>query len=79
MTRKDGNKITWEIADDHKHNCLKCRKGKVIEEFVIYGSRYKSKLSKKCKICIDYHRKEDEKCKKGEFKDEWNWNGHLTI
>ena len=35
------------------------------------------KLCKTCKICIDYRRKEDERRKKGELKDEWNWNGHL--
>ena len=29
-------------------------------------------------ICNDYHRKEDEKQKRGEFKDERNRNGHLT-
>ena len=71
--RKDGSKITdpWEIADDHKlHNCAKCRKEKVVWEFVIYGSRYNPKLSKTSKVCIDYHRKEDESCKRGEFKEE---------
>ena len=70
--RKDGSKITdpWEIVDDHKlHNCAKGRKEKVVWKFLIYGSKFNLKLSKTCKIHIDY-RKEDESCKWGEFKEE---------
>ena len=33
-------------------------------------------MSKTCKICIDYLRKEDERRKWGEFKDKWHWNKH---
>ena len=70
--RKDGSSFTerllWEVTDDHKcHNCIKCRKGKVVREFVIYIS----KLSKTCKNCNDYHRKENERHKRCKFKDEW--------
>ena len=35
--------------------------------FVIYGSKYKPKISRTYKICIDYRRKEDERRKGDEF------------
>ena len=78
--REDGSKITdpWEIADDHKHHtCDKCRKEKSVKEFVIYGSKYKPKLSKVCRVCNGYRRFENERRKRGEYKEEWYWNGHL--
>ena len=68
LTRKDGNKITWEIADDHKHNCVKCRKGKVIEEFVIYGSRYKSKYLRNVKSVLITTEKKMKDAKKVSLK-----------
>ena len=80
MIREDGSKISdpWETVDDHKHNaCDKCRKEKSVKEFVVYGSRYKPKLSKVCKIYNDYRRKQNERRKRGAFKEEWYWNGHL--
>ena len=70
---KDGSKITdpWEVVDDHKrHTCNKCRKVKSVKEFAIYGSKYNPKLSRVCKICNDYRRKENERCKRGGFKEE---------
>ena len=75
--RKDGSKITdpWEIVDED-HTCDKCRKEKSVKEFVIYGSKYNPKLSKVCcRVCNDYL--ESERRKRGEFKEEWYWNGHL--
>ena len=77
--REDGSKITgpWEIVDDHKrHTCDKCRKEKSVKEFGIYGSKYNPKLSKICKICNDYRRKEKERRKRGKFKEKWYWNGN---
>ena len=71
--REDGSKITdpWEIVDDHKrHTYDECRKEKSMKEFAIYGSKYNPKLSKACKICNDYRRKENERRKRGEFKEE---------
>ena len=70
---EDGSKITdpWEVVDDHKrHTCNKCKKEKSVKEFVIYGSKYKPKLSKVCKRCNDYRRFENERPKRGEFKKE---------
>ena len=63
-TKKDGSKITdpWEIVYGHKHNYVKCRKTKVVREFVICG--YNHKLSETCNTCIYYRRKEDERRKK---------------
>ena len=78
--REDGSKITdpWEIVDDHKdHACGKCRKEKSVKEFVIYGSKYNPKLSKVCRVCNGYRRFENERRKRGEYKEEWYWNGHL--
>ena len=78
--REDGSKITdpWEVVDDHKrHTCDKCRKEKSVKEFVIYGSKCNPKLFKTCKRCNDYRRFENERRKRGEFKEEWYWNGHL--
>ena len=78
--RENGSKITdpWEIADDHKHHaCDKCGKEKSVKEFVIYGSKYNPKLSKVYKIFHDYRRKENERRKRGEYKEQWYWNGHL--
>ena len=77
--REDGRKLTdpWEIVDDHNnHTCDKCRKEKSVKEFVIYGSKYNPKLSKVCRVCNGYRRFENEKHKRGEFKEEWYWNGH---
>ena len=48
-----------------------------MKEFVVYGSKYNPKLSKLCKICNDYRRFENERYKRGEFKEEWYWNGQL--
>ena len=45
--REDGSKITdpQEIVDDHKdHTCDKCRKEKLVKEFVIYGPKYQNCL-----------------------------------
>ena len=70
---EDGSKITdpLEVVDDHKrHTCNKCKKEKSVKEFVIYGSKYKPKLSKVCKRCNDYRRFENERRKRGEFKKE---------
>ena len=78
--REDGSKITdpWEIVDDHKdHTCDKCRKGKSVREFVIYGSKYNPKLSKECRVCNGYRRFENKRRKGAEYKEEWYWNGHL--
>ena len=78
--REDGSKLTdkWEIVDDHKdHTCDKCRKEKSVTEFVIYGSKYNPKLSKVCRVCNGHRRFENERCKRGEFKEGWYWNGHL--
>ena len=78
--REDGSKITdlWDIVDDHKdHACDKCRKEKSVKEFVTYGSKYNLKLSKVCRVCNDYRRLENERRKRGEFTEEWYWNGHL--
>ena len=36
---------------------------------MIYNSKYNPKLSKTCKICIDYHRKEDERSRRNESKE----------
>ena len=47
--QEDGSKITdpWEIVYDHKDDtCDICRKEKSVKEFVIYGSKYNSKLPK---------------------------------
>ena len=30
-----------------------------------------------CKRCNDNRRIENERPKRGEFKEEWYWNGHL--
>ena len=73
-TRAEGSKITdpWEIVDDHKdHTCDKCRKEQSMEEFVIYGSKYNPKLSKTCRICNGYCRFENERRRRGVFKEEW--------
>ena len=35
------------------------------------------KNTKVSKICNDYRRKEDGRCKKGKREDELYWNGHL--
>ena len=70
----NGSKITdpWEVVDDHKrHTCDKCRKEKSVKEFVIYCSKYNPKLSKVCRICNGYRRFENERRKRGEFKEEW--------
>ena len=78
--REDGNKITdpWEIVDDHKdHTCDKCRKEKSVKEFVIYCSKYNPNFSMICRVCNGYRRFENERRKRGEFKEEWYWNGHL--
>ena len=71
--REDGSILTdpWEIVDDHKgHTCDKSRKEKSVKEFVIYGSKYNPKLSKVCRVCNGYRRFEDERRKRGEFKEE---------
>ena len=61
-----------EIRGDHKrHICHKCRKEKSVKEFVIYGSKYKPKLTKVCKRCNDYRRFENERRKRGEFKEKY--------
>ena len=78
--REDVSKITdpWEIVDDHKdHTCDKCRKGKSVREFVIYGSKYNPKLSKECRVCNGYRRFENKRRRGAEYKEEWYWNGHL--
>ena len=80
--KKDGSKITdpWKIVHDHKHYaCDKCRKEKLVKEFAIYGSKYNPKLSKVCKICNNYRRKANETRKRGKYKEERYWNGHLRI
>ena len=81
---EDGSKITdpWEIADDEKdHACDACRKEKSVKEFVIYGSKYNPKLHKACRVCNGYRRFQNEirneRHKKGEYKQEWRWNGYL--
>ena len=79
-TREDDSKITdrWEIVENHKdHTCDKYRKEKSENEFVIYGSKYNRNISKLCGVCNGYHRFENERPKKGEFKEEWHWNEHL--
>ena len=79
--RKDHSKITdpYEVVDDHNClNCIECRKEKSVKEFVTYGSKCNPKLSKICKNCDDYLRKEHERQKRGEFKDEWHWTEHLV-
>ena len=78
--REDGSKITdpWEVIDDQRrHICDKGEKKKSEKEFVIYDSKYNPKLSKVCKRCKYYHRYENERRKRGEFKKEWYWNGDL--
>ena len=70
--REDGSKIAdpWEIVDDRKrHTCDKCRKQNSVKEFVIYDSKYNSKLSKVCKICNDYRRKENKNAKEVSLKN----------
>ena len=62
--RKGGSEISdpQELLDDNKrYNCAKCRKEKVVRKCVVYGSKCNAKLSKTCKICIDYRRKEDKR------------------
>ena len=79
-TRQDDSKITdrWEIVENHKdHTCDKYRKEKSENEFVIYGSKYNRNISKLCGVCNGYRRFENERPKKGEFKEEWYWNEHL--
>ena len=79
-TREDGSKTTdaWEIVDDHKdHTCDKCRKEKSVKEFVIYCSKYNPNFSMIGRVCNGYRRFENERRKRGEFKEEWYWNGHL--
>ena len=78
-TRTDGSKITdpWEIVDDKDHTCDKCRREQSMKEFVIDGSKYNPKLFKTCRICNGYRRFENERRKRGVFKEEWYWNGHL--
>ena len=72
------NKKGGEIADNHKdHSCDKCRKEKSVKEFVIYGSKYNPNISMICRVCNGYCRFENERRKRGEFKEEWYWNGHL--
>ena len=78
--REDGSKITdmWEVVEDLKrHTCDKRRKEKSVKEFVVYGPKYNPKVSKVCTICNDYRRFENERYKRGEFKEEWHWNGQL--
>ena len=78
--REYGSKITdtWVNDDDHKfHTSDMSRKEKSVKELVIYDSKFNPKLSKICKICNDCRRKENERLKRGEFKEEWYWNGHL--
>ena len=66
------------VGDDHKdHTCDKCRKKKSVKEFVIYGSKYNPKLSKVCRICNGYHRFENERRKRGEYKEEYTGMGIL--
>ena len=80
QTRKDGSKIAdpSEFVDNHKeHTCDKYIKEKSVNEFVIYGSKYNPKLFKECRFCHGYRRFENERRKRGEFKEEWYWNGHL--
>ena len=70
--REDGSKIAdpWEIVDDRKrHTCDKCRKQNSVKEFVIYDSKYNPKLSKVCKICNDYRRKENKNAKEVSLKN----------
>ena len=78
--RKSNSKITnpWKFVDDNKClNCVKCRKEKAVKEFATYSSKYNPKLTKACKKCDDYLRKKYKRRKKGERKDEWQWNVHL--
>ena len=77
---EDGSKIKdlLEVVDDHKRDtCHKCGKEKSVKWFVIYGSKYNPKLSTVCKICNNCCRLENERRKRGEFKEEWYWNRHL--
>ena len=79
-TREDSSKITdrWEIVENHKdHTCDKYRKEKSVNEFAIYGSKYNPNLSKVCRVCNGYRRFENERRKKGKFKEKCCWNGHL--
>ena len=71
-TRKDDCNVIdpWENADDHKQlNRIKCGKENVARVFVKYGSKFDLNLSNTCKVCTDYRRKEDERRKRGDFKE----------
>ena len=78
--REGGRKIRdpWEVVDDQKdHTCDKCRKEKLVKEFFTYGSKCNAKLSKVCRVCNGYRRFENERRKRGEYKEEWYWTGYL--